>query len=319
LLSSGNFGNIFSQTVVKDPGSPIFQPKTEAKKMKRIVILLVLVAVAGAAGVVVRSSSSNGTVLHELVSHNAEDSVRDQIRQSYELAPGARVEVFGINGPVKVETADTKTAEVYVERTGSCQEALDRRKIYIEGSSDRLSIRAETVEHSFFAKLFGSRASEQVTLKLPRQVSLAAKGVNGSVVVGEIEGAVELGGINGKVNVANAAGSATFKGINGNIFAGMKSIAQDGVTLSGINGNIELQLPADLNADFDARGMNGRVIADFPNVSIDKGRHGTYWARIGNGGTGISAKGINGNIRLTTTTPATTTPATPSTARDSQN
>jgi hypothetical protein len=276
--------------------------------MKRIIILLVLVALAGIAGVVVRSSSSKGgTVaeLRQLVSHDAADAVRDDIRQSFELSPGARVDVAGINGAVKIETADTKTAEIYIERTASCKEALDRRKIYIEGSADKLSIRAETVEHSFFAKLFGSRASEKVTLKLPRQISLAAKGVNGAVVVGEIDGSVELAGINGKVNVAKAAGSATFKGINGNVFAGLQSIDQEGVTLNGINGNIELQLPADVNADFDARGMNGRVIADLPNVAIDKGRHGTYWARIGNGGTGISAKGFNGNIRLTTSTPPT--------------
>jgi hypothetical protein len=276
--------------------------------MKRLVILVVLVAVAGIAGAVVRSSSSKGgTVaeLRELVSHDATDNVRAEIRQNFELAPGARVDLGGINGPVKIETADTKTAEVYIERTGSCQEALDRRKVYVEGSADRLSIRAETVEHSFFARLFGAKASEKVTLKLPRQISLAAKGVNGSVVVGEIEGPVELGGINGKVNIAKAAGVATFKGINGNIFASLKNIDQEGVTLSGINGNIELQLPADVNADFDAHGMNGRVIADLPNVAIDRSRHGTYWARIGNGGTGISAKGINGNIRLTTATPST--------------
>lgn len=276
--------------------------------MKRIVILVVLVALAGIAGVVVRSSSSKGgTVaeLRELVSHNSEDTVRDEIRQSFELTPNARVDVAGINGSVKIETADTKIAEIYIERTASCKEALDRRKINIEGSADKLSIRGETVEHSFFAKLFGSKASEKVTLKLPRQISLATKGVNGSVVVDEIEGPVELAGINGKVNVAKAAGSATFKGINGNIFAGLKSIEQEGVTLSGINGNIELQLPADINADFDARGMNGRVISDLPNVAIDKGKHGSYWARIGNGGAGISAKGINGNIRLTSATPPT--------------
>jgi hypothetical protein len=50
--------------------------------------------------------------------------------------------------------------------------------------------------------------------------------------------------------------------------------------------------------------MNGRLIADVPNVSIDKGRHGSYWARIGNGGSAITAKGINGNIRLTGVTDA---------------
>jgi len=107
--------------------------------------------------------------------------------------------------------------------------------------------------------------------------------------------------VNGRVQVGSAVGSATFKGINGNIVVGLKTIDQQGVTLSGINGNIELQLGADVNADFDAHGMNGRVISDLPGVQIDKERRGNYWARIGNGGAGISAKGINGNIRITGT------------------
>ena len=99
--------------------------------------------------------------------------------------------------------------------------------------------------------------------------------------------------------LASAMGRASFKGINGNMVVGLKKLDQDGVTLSGINGNIELQFGSDVNADFDARGMNGRVISDLPNVSIDKSKRGNYWARIGNGGTGITAKGINGNIRFT--------------------
>ena len=91
----------------------------------------------------------------------------------------------------------------------------------------------------------------------------------------------------------------------------MKRIEAEGVNLSGINGNIELQLPADVNADFDVKGMHGRVISDIPNVSIDKSKRGNYWARIGSGGNGITAKGINGNIRLTS---APSTPATPAAA-----
>ena len=180
-----------------------------------------------------------------------------------------------------MKPADTKTAEVYIERTASSQEALNRRKIYIEADGNRLRIRGETAQHNFFAKLFGSKSSESVTLKLPRQISLFAKGVNGAVVVAEISGSIEISGINGKVQVANAGGSATLKGINGSVMVGLKNVVAGGIELSGINGNIELQLPADLNADFEARGMNGRVIADFPNVSIDKSKHGNYSARIG--------------------------------------
>src|SRR5262249_61020538 len=102
-------------------------------------------------------------------------------------------------GAVNSEPCRSQTAAVYIEVTASSQEALDRRRINIEADTNKLSIHGETVENSFFAKLFGSKASENVTLKLPRQIALFAKGVNGSFVVGEIEGPVELGGINGRV------------------------------------------------------------------------------------------------------------------------
>jgi DUF4097 and DUF4098 domain-containing protein YvlB len=282
--------------------------------MKRIVILIVLVVLAGIAGVVVRSSSSDsGTVaeLRELVSHQASDGVATTVHETFQLAPGARVELGGFNGSVQIETSDTQTADVRIERRASSQDALDRRRINIEADANRLRIRAETMDHNFLAKLFGSKASETVTLKLPRRISLYAKGVNGAFVASEIDGPLQLGGINGKVRVANAADSVTLKGINGNIVVGVKRIGQEGVNLSGINGSIELQLPADINADFDANGINGRVIAEIPNVVVDKGKRRSYWGRIGSGGHGISAKGINGNIRLTRATHST--PATPAT------
>jgi len=266
--------------------------------MKRIVILIVLVAIAGVAGVV-RSSVKSVSELRGLVSHRNTADVRQEIRQSYELSPGARVEIVGLNGAVKIETSDTKTAEVYIERTASCQEAMDRRKVTIEADANSLRIRGEKSDDAgFFSRLFGS-SNERTTLKLPRQIALNAKGVNGSFITGDIDGAVEVTGVNGRVQVGSTVGTALFKGINGNMVVGLKSIGQEGVTLSGINGNIELQLGADVNADFDARGLNGRVISDLPNVSIDKEKRGSYWARIGTGGAGITAKGINGNIRFT--------------------
>ncbi len=269
--------------------------------MKRIVILVVLVLLAGIAGVVARSASRGSvrTDLRELVSHNDTNDVRQEIRETFELAPGARVELHALNGSVKIETSDTKTAEVYIERTASSQEELERRKITVETHANSLQIRGQKSDSGFFSRFFGGSASERVTLKLPRQISLFAKGVNGPLTSGDIDGAVEVAGVNGKVHIANAVGSASFKGVNGSIVVGLKKLDQEGVTLSGINGNIELQCGSDVNADFDARGMNGRVISDLPNVEIDKSKRGSYSARIGSGGNGITAKGINGNIRLT--------------------
>jgi len=277
----------------------------EAENMKRIVILILLVALAAVAGVV-RSSVGSVAELRGLVSHKNTADVRQEIRQSYELAPGARVDLSGLNGPVKIETSDSKTAEIYIERTASTQEAMDRRKITIEADANSLRIRGDKSDDAgFFSKFFGSSANERTTLKLPRQIALYAKGVNGSFVASDIDGAVEITGVNGRVQVGSAVGRATFNGINGSMVVGLKRVDGEGVTLSGINGNIELQLGADVNADFDARGLNGRVISDLPNVEIEKSKRRSYSARIGNGGAGITAKGINGNIRFTRAAGAT--------------
>jgi len=130
--------------------------------MKRIVILIVLVGIAAVAGVV-RSSIGSVSELRGIVSHHNASDVRQEIRQSYELAPGARVEISGLNGAVKIETSDTKTAEVYIERTAATQEALDRRKVTIEADANSLRIRGEKSEDAgFFSRFFGSSAKERI-------------------------------------------------------------------------------------------------------------------------------------------------------------
>ncbi len=268
--------------------------------MKRVALVIVLVVIAGLAGIV-RSHSRVHASIADLpgVFCNNSGQARDEIRKSYELATGARVELTDINGAINIETSDTGTADVYIERTAASPEALNRRKISIEANSNSLRIYGEKVCVGFFARLFGSNPTEQVTLRLPRQISLLAKGVNGSLTSGELEGSVEVHGVNGRVQISGAAGTVDFKGINGNILVGLNRLSSDGVSIHGVNGNIELQLSEGLNADVDAHGMNGRLTSDLPEVTIDKSRRGSYTARIGSGGSAISAHGINGNIRLT--------------------
>ena len=265
--------------------------------MKRLILLVVLVLLAGIAGIVARSSSRSE--IKEFVSHSAGDT-QQVIRETHELAPGAEVELSALNGSVKIETSDSKTAEILIERTASSDKELARRRITIQATANSLRIKGEKGDGGFFSRFFGSDASERVTLKLPRQIALYTKGVNGPVTVGELDGPVEVAGVNGRVTIASATGTASFKGVNGSIVVGLKTISLEGVTLSGVNGNIELQLPADANADLETKGMNGRVISDIPNVTVDRSSHGNYSARIGSGGSSISAKGVNGNIRLST-------------------
>jgi hypothetical protein len=264
---------------------------------KRLIIVVLLVAIAAIAGIV--RSRAGMADFKGLVSHNSTGQTREEKRESYELAPGARVEVLNINGSVNIETSDTKTAEIYIERTASTAESLKRRRINIEYNASTLKIYGERVTSGFWARLFGSSPSERITLKLPRQISLQAKGINGPVVAGEVEGALEVSGVNGRVQVGSATGSADLKGINGNVVLALKQLNLDAVSMNGINGNIELRLAEGVNAYLDVKGINGRLVSDDAHVTIEKGKRGRYWAQIGSGGNSMTAKGINGNIRLT--------------------
>jgi len=265
--------------------------------MKRILILVALVGIAGVAGIV-RSHTKAGD-FDKFVSRNAAEDTREEIRQSYELAPGASVEIGNINGSIKIETSDSRTAEVLIERRAVSQEALTRRKISVEADANNLRIHGEKGDVGFFERFFGKNPSERITLKLPRQIALHTKGVNGALIVSDIDGPVDVRGVNGKVQISSFSGAGEFKGINGNMSVGVKQVGSQGLELGGINGNIELQLVDKLDADIDIHGINGSVIEDLSDVTLDRTKHGKYTGRIGNGGSPINAKGINGNIRFT--------------------
>jgi hypothetical protein len=277
--------------------------------MKRIILVVLLVSIAAFAGIV-RSYSKTGRSVSELPRVVSGDSdsqgdVRDEIRKSVELAAGARVSVEGINGAVKIETSDTHTAEIYIERTAKSAEALQRRKIIIESTANSLKIRGEKGDAGFISRMFGSSPAEKVHLKLPRAIALVTQGVNGAVTVGEIDGPVEVHGVNGRVDIAQATGTAEFHGINGNISVALKRLEKEGISLNGVNGNIDLRLGEGVSVDLEAHGMNGHVSSDLPDFVLEEARHGNYHARVGTGGNSISANGINGNIRLSRATIAT--------------
>lgn len=251
------------------------------------------------------SADSNKAETNSIVDKGGEGAdfaEREEIRRSYTLKPNADVIVSGINGRVDVETADIDHAEVLIVRSAKKPEDLQFRKIKIEHDPSELRIRVENDRRSFFSA-FSSipDGSQRVMLKLPRKIAFITNGVNGDVAVGEIEGGVDVRGLNGKINIAQATGGATFQGVNGKIDATIARLSPgSGIDLNHVNGNTTLRFVGEVNADVDARGHNGRVESDLPNLqeSKDERRHGRYSARIGTGGLHIGIRGVNGNVFL---------------------
>ena len=271
--------------------------------MKKVLLVIVLIVAAAVLGLW-RSNGGVRAGLNRVVNTgNADNSpggTSDETRKTFDLKPGARVEVQGINGFVEIQTSDTKTAEVFVRRTGDTPSALTRKALIVEQTSDGIIVRSRREHVGLWDHLFGRDPKEEVTIKAPRDIALSIKGVNGRVSSGDIDGSLELKGVNGKVELGLISDSVQVGGINGSISLGLRRLDERGARISGINGGIELKLASGLNADLSAKGMNGSVRSEISDVTVNKDDHWTrYSARIGDGGAPIEMSGINGNVRLT--------------------
>ncbi|MFN2452855.1 MAG: hypothetical protein ABR577_01400 [Pyrinomonadaceae bacterium] len=243
---------------------------------------------------------------------------REEIHQNYQLTQGARVEVAGINGAVKIETTNGDTAEVNIVRYAANRAALEHNKITVNHSPDSLTVRGESKNNgvrSMLAHLFTQRSEvrQEVTLRLPRRVEVFTNGVNGRVMIGEINGAVRVSGVNGKVEVAQAVGSANVSGVNGSVLVTLAQLGDKGVSVSGVNGGVELRFANDTDASVKVSGINGSVRSTAADITVEKNGDGpNYSAQIGKGGAPVSINGVNGGVRLTRATSTEARTANPS-------
>lgn len=225
--------------------------------------------------------------------------VKQEVRQTYKLVAGSKVETSGFNGLLEVQTADTDTAEVYIVRSARNEADFSERKLILEQDGNRLIVRMRNNRERSFWAMLGSQHDERqrVYLKLPRQIDLDVSGVNGKTTIGEIGGRIELSGLNGPVKVAQATGAAELSGINGNIEITMAQLVK-GVQVNGINGSLDLRFAGEVNADLEVHGVNGNINPELPNVTIKEQKRGRLEARVGTGGSAIEISGVNGNIHL---------------------
>ena len=264
--------------------------------MRRKINKLIGILMAVVFALAVAYQSSVASVQRDDDDSRGDLAEREEIRQSYELSPGATVVVEGINGTVDIETTNGQTAEVYIVRSAATKDDLNYHKILIEHSGNRLVVRGEN-ERDRASR--GRKVRHRVTMKIPRRVDLTTSGVNGRVNIGEVDGPVKVSGINGRVNVGQAIGYTEISGINGAVTVTIAQLSQRGIEVSGINGRVELRFTEDINADLDVTGINGSVQADMPNVTVfGKISRDNFRAKIGSGGTPINMSGINGGVRI---------------------
>lgn len=239
---------------------------------------------------------------------HADEPGRQETRQSFRLDPGARVEVKGINGSVEINTSETDTADVRVAYEAANPEDLEGRRVVVEHTESELIVRGEGQEGAGGIWRWlngGGDVRVAVILNVPRRVSVTAKGVNGPVEVGEVEGALEVSGVNGRAELVQSGGRAEVSGVNGNVTLRVARLAPEGFEVKGVNGNVEISLASAADADLEVKGHNGNVSLNLPNVTMqERETHGRLRARFGAGGAPLTVKGVNGNVRFDSDAPA---------------
>lgn len=258
---------------------------------------------------------------------------RDEFQRTYQLTPGAVVEVSVISGPVEVETSDAAEAEVRVVRTARSRADLAYRNVLVERRASGLVVRGEEERDGAVPR--GVEVRVRVLLRIPRNVALSVRTISGPATVGDIDGPVQihdisgaarLGNVRGTLTVSNVSGPLTvggvgdhvrltgvsgnvvlgpaagyleLKGISGNVTATVSRLDRRGILMSNVSGDIELRFADAPNADVIARGVTGRVILNVPDVAWQRTPGRTLIrARIGTGGAPISIVRVSGTVRF---------------------
>jgi len=221
--------------------------------------------------------------------------VREEIKKSLTLAPGAQVRISGINGGVTIETGEGSRAEIDIVVTASSREALERRPLVVEDTPNSLTIR--TVEVREAPKTRG-HVRHEVRLRLPRAIQLAVSSVNGSLDVGEIAGTVSVSSVNGGVRVAQAGTATEITSVNGRVSIALTALGEQGLRVGSINGGVELRLPTETNAEIEVRSVNGGIDTDFPMTVTGQIKRGELRGTLGSGGARIAITSVNGGVQL---------------------
>ncbi|MFY9622113.1 MAG: DUF4097 family beta strand repeat-containing protein [Pyrinomonadaceae bacterium] len=259
---------------------------------------------------------------------------RDEIRQTFKLAPGTRVEVSSIRGPVEIETADIEVAEVHIVRSAQSRADLGEFKIGIENKPQSLVIAGETRQRNSGSG-FGPDVRHHVMLRLPRRIDLSVRSVSGQVRIGDVDGQImvssvsgsfsigtvdgqlqlssvsgsvdigqvkqqaEIKSASGNVTIGQVMGSLDVSSVSGTLSAGISKLGERGVRINSVSGQVELRFTGELNAQLSTDSISGKVSIEVPNVTMQSSPNAAATrALIGKGGPPISIKGVSKGVRL---------------------
>jgi hypothetical protein len=277
--------------------------------------------IAAWSDVVVPTASASGPLISTSCVPNAVPqsiSQSDEFRWSGNVAPGATIEVKGINGEIVAEAANGSDVEVIAVKR-SQRSDVNSVHMKVEQHAGGVTICAlypnedgeyptecgrdgdndsERRESSSSGNVRNNDVKVDFRVRVPARVGFIGKTINGGISATALTGNVITRTINGSIKISTSGyGEATT--INGEIAAKLGDANwPKALSFKTINGGISLDLPGNVSTSFDAQTLNGSINSDFPLkvISIEGRKH--VRGTIGSGGRELLLKTLNGSINL---------------------
>lgn len=235
-------------------------------------------------------------------------AAQEEFHWTGKVAPGAAVEIKGINGGITA--------------TGSAGGQVEVTAIKRGRRSDPAQVKVDVVEHAGGVTIcavypsVGGQANTcapgkggrlnskdndvnvEFQVKVPAGVRFVGRTVNGGISASGLSADAEATTVNGGVEI-EAGGTARATTVNGGISARLGRADWDGLLkLTTVNGGIDVAVPDGLNAEVKASTVNGDIQTDFPVTMSGRISKRHIQGTIGSGGRQLEMETVNGSIEL---------------------
>jgi hypothetical protein len=222
-------------------------------------------------------------------------AISKESTQTYPLQPGGSFELQNVNGTVDVESWDRDEVEVHAVKTAKHQESdLALVSIEVDAKPDAVSVTTRYPQNE------GVEVNVEYVVHVPRCAHIEHLGtVNGTLRVAGVEAVEDLRTVNGNIEVYDGGGAVHAHTTNGNVHLELLRVQdKNGAVAETTNGSVLLAVPADTQANLEARCLNGSFSSELPVALESSQRPRETHGRLGHGGAPIHLNTINGGIRI---------------------
>jgi DUF4097 and DUF4098 domain-containing protein YvlB len=185
--------------------------------------------------------------------------------------------------------------EVHAVKTAKLRESdLERVSIEVNASDGNVAIATRYPQNE------GVEVAVEYTIHVPHGAKVGHLGtVNGTLRIAGVDEVEELRTVNGNIEVYGADSTVRARTTNGNVRLELSHVhGVSGTIAETTNGSVLLALPADSQADLEARCLNGNFLSELPVEMQSSQKPREMHGRLGQGGVPIKLHTVNGGIRV---------------------